>query len=219
MEPEISLMYAKIARATATMTPVVKDQTADAKTYTYNYADLSSVLRIVKGALASEGLILMQPIARDGDYMMITTLIVDTAGGNFLSFPGPSFKISGDPQAIGSAISYGRRYALLSLFALEQEDDDGAQATRAARDPHNRTPAETEIRAIISAMTPEDQTKFIADFKSEFGTSLTDMPESRHGEALGYAKFWIKPPEEPASVPSTTAEWAKDEANIDSQGG
>lgn len=207
MEPELTHMYAKIARATAALGPVIKDQTADVKSYTYNYANLNSVLHIVKDGLASEGLTLMQPIARDGEYVIVTTLIIDTATGNFLSIPGPPFKIVGDPQAIGSSISYGRRYALVSLFALEAEDDDGALAHRAAVNPENRTAAETEVRRMIAAMEQAPRQSFIADFKETFGCGLSDLPESRHGEALGYTKFWVDPANNPPTTETaTTAE-------------
>jgi hypothetical protein len=207
----INMLKQKFAKACMAMEPIVKDQTADVKTYTYSYADLTSVLRVVKSALAAQNLTLAQPIMIQDDHLIVTTLITDIDTGESLSFSGPGCPIKGDPQAAGSAISYFRRYALLSLFALEQEDDDGAQATRAARDPHNRTPAETEIRAIIAALPKEDQSLFIADFKEQFGMSLTDLGESRHGDALGFAKFWTKPEPE---IPATTKEWATDEANL-----
>lgn len=190
----INMLKQKFAKACLAMEPVVKDQTADVKTYTYNYADLTSVLRVVKTALATQNLTLSQPIVVEGDHLLVTTLVTDIDTGESLSFGGPGCPIKGDPQAAGSAISYFRRYALLSLFALEQEDDDGAQAGRQARDPHNRTPAETEVRRIITEMTQAQQTEFITDFRNQFGCSLTDLAESRHGEALKYVKFWIAPP-------------------------
>jgi hypothetical protein len=34
-----------------------------------------------------------------------------------------------DPQKLGSAITYAKRYALQALFALPSEDDDGNKAS------------------------------------------------------------------------------------------
>jgi len=192
MEP-INMLYQKLAKATSTMHSIVKDQTADVKTYTYSYASLNSVLRVVKAGLEPFSLVLSQPIGIIDGNLVVTTMIMDMDTGECITFPGAGTPIKGDPQAAGSTISYFRRYALVSLFALEAEDDDGALAHRAATDPHNRTPAETETRQMIAAMPEDDRKLFINDFKVQFGVGLSDLPESRHGDALSFIKFWTKP--------------------------
>jgi len=192
----------KLGLAVAEMGSVAKTQTADAGKYSYKYTDLSDVLRTVRSALEPHALALMQPITRDGDYMVVTTLVIDKLSGESLTFPGPPFKIVADPQAMGSSISYGRRYALTALFALAVEDDDGGSAHRAATRPQQRTPAEAEVRRIIAAMSADDQAAFQSDFRQEFNSTLTALSESKHGDALTYAKWWIGDEVEPTAEPA-----------------
>jgi hypothetical protein len=40
-----------------------------------------------------------------------------------------------DPQALGSAISYARRYAVSSILSLKIEDDDAESAMKSVREP------------------------------------------------------------------------------------
>jgi hypothetical protein len=93
---------------------------------------------------------------------------------------------------VGSAVSYGRRYALTSLFALKVEDDDGGMAHRAVARPGERTVAEKEVRAIVAKLDKDAAAAFQSEFMEEFGSTLTNLPESRHGEALAFAKLWIE---------------------------
>jgi ERF superfamily len=113
---------------------------------------------------------------------------VDT--GDTLEFGGPVFPVKGEPQATGSALTYYRRYALTTLFALNVEDDDGAQAQRAAVSPDHRTEAEAEVRRIGAAMDETTREQFVHDFKAHFGCTLRHLGESRHGDALLWSKNW-----------------------------
>jgi hypothetical protein len=180
----------KMARATAAMAAVTKTKKADLGNYSYTYATLTDVLQTVKDALDTQGLALMQPLVTEGTTMLVTTLVVDKDSGESMSFGGPGIALKGDPQAMGSAISYYRRYALTSLFGLEVDDDDGQQANRSAVKPTERTGAETEIREIIGLWNKDERAMFARDFKAHFNSNLTDLPESRHGDALAFTKAW-----------------------------
>jgi hypothetical protein len=81
------------------------------------YATLKQVLSEVKPVLNEVGLLITQPIDERG----IGTVITD--GKNEVSsfIPMPQ---NLQPQALGSAISYFRRYTICSLLALEIDDDD-----------------------------------------------------------------------------------------------
>lgn len=172
---------------------VARDQTASTGSYSYSYADINSVLRMLKPVLADHGLALAQPIVPDGDRQQVTTQIINTEDGESLTFSGPSFPVKQDPQAQGSAITYFRRYALVSLFALGAHDDDGAQASRVAQTPDQRTNAEAQTRELIATLKGDDRKEFIDAFREEFGTGLTDLPAQRHGEALKFTKWWSDP--------------------------
>lgn len=185
---------------------VTKNAEADTGKYVMKYADINVLLRTLKPILARNGLALFQPVklVGDGHWMIETCLINET--GDVASFPGPIAPIKGDPQATGGTVTYFRRYALQSLFALEVEDDDAQQAHRAAVDPNNRTPAETETRRLITEVQPdEDRHRLVREFKDHFGVGLIDLPEHRHGDALGWVKQWIAGPADDQDAEHTTA--------------
>ena len=196
---ELKAVRRKFARACQNVGQVTKSQTADTGKYTYKYAELGDVLRAVKDALHAEGLSLSQPVQVRDNLQYVDILITDVETGQYLMFPGTAHALERDPQAMGSALTYGRRYTLTSLFGMEVEDDDGRAAHTTATRPTERSGAEQEIRKAVAAMQPEQRTQFQADFKSEFGSTLTDLRVAKHGDALAWTKGWI-------------AEWDADQA-------
>jgi hypothetical protein len=94
--------------------------------YRSKYADLSECLDAVTDALAKHGITLTQPIV-DG---LVYTVI--QKGDEKLEASLRLPEIS-DPQKIGSAITYYRRYTLTSLLALAAEDDDANTASQAPK--------------------------------------------------------------------------------------
>lgn len=91
----------------------------------YRYADLPSCLEVIRPALAECGLVVVQLV--DGDSLL--TRIVDASTGEAIEsrFHMPLEGLSW--HQIGSAISYARRYALLSALSLAPDDDDDAHST------------------------------------------------------------------------------------------
>ena len=73
-----------------------------------------------------------------------------------------------DPQKIGSAITYYRRYSLQSLLLLEAEDDDAESTKRPEIKTDDKilnkiksAKTEKELKEIYSSLSPEDQPKYI----------------------------------------------------------
>lgn len=89
------------------------------------YLDLNDLLTHVTPLLTKEGLILMQPIIDN----VVTTQIIDSKNGLVLASSGMKLPEIVDPQKIGSAITYFRRYTLKSLLAISEKDDDGNLAS------------------------------------------------------------------------------------------
>lgn len=103
--------------------PVHKDARADR----YKYATLGNVLDTVRQPLQSSGLVLTQTF--DGD-VLVTTLH-HTSGealSSRMTLPPVEGRGLNVAQALGSSISYARRYAILSILCLTAEDDDGASS-------------------------------------------------------------------------------------------
>ena len=90
-----------------------------------SYADLNAVLDACEQILLDNGLMILQPINED---MVITQIIDVDSGGKIESFM--RLPALANPQQLGSAISYYRRYSLISCLALAATDDDGAEAAK-----------------------------------------------------------------------------------------
>jgi hypothetical protein len=110
---------------------VVKAHTADAGTYTYAYANLADTLSEVKRVCNESGLTISQNVSVKstdaGDWVTVATTLYDQFGG-WLTWEPLHVKPGADPQKMGSAITYAKRYALTALFCIPTADDDGAQA-------------------------------------------------------------------------------------------
>lgn len=97
--------------------------------YSYKYADIGDVLETALPVLSAHGLSVSQPtIIRDGAIVLCTRL---THGESDTSLESeyPVCAINVNHQAMGSAMTYARRYALTSLIGIAAVDDtDGEGA-------------------------------------------------------------------------------------------
>jgi hypothetical protein len=86
--------------------------------YKSKYFDINSLIGQLHPLLEKHELVLIQPITDN----QVRSVIVDLNGGSVeSSMQLPNIQ---DPQKIGSAITYYRRYTLTSLLGLQAEDDD-----------------------------------------------------------------------------------------------
>jgi len=113
-------IYSKLFKVQKEIGAISKDATNPF--YKSSYFDINSLLKQVMPLLQKQNLVLLQPI-QDG---MVKSVIIDTDGGSVES--SMHLPDIADPQKLGSAITYYRRYTLQSLLALQAEDDD-ANAT------------------------------------------------------------------------------------------
>ena len=88
------------------------------------YFDINSLLEHVEPILHKHGLFILQPI----EAWFVCSQIVEENG--FLTNSCIELPDIKDPQKLGSAITYYRRYTLQSLLALQAEDDDANGATK-----------------------------------------------------------------------------------------
>lgn len=125
-------LVAALARAKQQFGPVKKSKTAKVPTkaggeYRYSYADLSDVLEVITVPLAKEGVVVLQPIQWHDEGVVLETLVCGH-GEQFRSVLPLELK-GMQPQAVGSLLTYMRRYALTAMLGIAaEEDDDGRQA-------------------------------------------------------------------------------------------
>jgi hypothetical protein len=91
------------------------------------YADLTAIQEAVFPAFHAEGFAIIQQGGADEFGRYMETQMVHTTGQVFSSRVYLECK-PGDMQALGSAITYARRYGLMALSGIPTVDDDGNAA-------------------------------------------------------------------------------------------
>lgn len=159
---KMSDTIAEIAQALAKAQGQIDDATKDATNphYKSKYADLAAVRAVIREPLSVNDIAYVQASTCNGDEVSVETMLIHKSG----EFISESLSIplgKRDAHGIGSAISYGRRYGLMSLLGLAADDDDGNAAVQGAPDaapkrkaapppPVNpQLPSEAEIMALM----------------------------------------------------------------------
>lgn len=127
-------LAAALAAVQANLPEVAKGETAKIEkkaggSFTYKYADLAAVTRIILPLLGAAGLawITKPTLREDGRFVLEYKLVHSSGESEMGEYP---LSDRGSPQEIGSAITYARRYALCSVTGIApDDDDDAAQAT------------------------------------------------------------------------------------------
>ena len=163
---QLDQLAAALAAFQSEMPTVAKTKTAVVPTrgggeYSYSYADLADVVEAAAPKLVSHGLAVSQDPDFDGQHDLLTTTLLHSSG----QWKASTMRLpvtKPDAQGLGSAITYGRRYAYCAALGIvAEEDDDGAAAVRSAprkssgrRQPAPPKPAEGEPRR--GPLTPEE---------------------------------------------------------------
>jgi len=128
-------MFEKLLKVQMEIGAIKKDATNPF--YKSKYFDINSLLEQVKPILNKHGIVLLQALTNTNGKNCLTTQIINAETETILDGGSIILPDIQDPQKIGSAITYFRRYALQSLLALEAEDDDGnfASKTKAPSKP------------------------------------------------------------------------------------
>jgi|LGOV01.1.fsa_nt_gb hypothetical protein len=94
------------------------------------YADINSVLEQVLPRLKDAGLLSVQKTdVSNNETYLITQIINIDKPSEMIESVMPLILKKDDSQGQGSALTYIRRYQLVTVLGLEQEDDDGNKAS------------------------------------------------------------------------------------------
>ena len=125
------------------------------------HATLSDALDAAKPILERHGLAVVQtfldPDPQPG-FVTVHTALVHVTGemlnGGGLRMPAPN-----DPQKVGSALSYARRYGLMTMMGLAALDDDGQGASDAIRKENEPHPNSDRVKDVVAALKALDATE------------------------------------------------------------
>jgi len=139
-------IYTKLLDVTSKIEKLEKDKKNPF--FKSSYVSLDKVIDVVRPHLIAEKLLLLQPIEQG----CVGTRIFCTESNKFIDsfIPLPE---NMKPQDLGSCITYFRRYTLVSLLGLAQEDDDANKAHGRSNEPQKKAPA--RARDLKDAMLDE----------------------------------------------------------------
>lgn len=126
---KVSELFRVLTKVQASLSPVKKDGVN--LHYKANYATLPAVLEVLMPVLEENGVLLLQvprpiePGLVNSVSVGLDTLIVHTESSEWLSFTMTLPLPKVDPQGVGIALAYMRRYSLLTIFSMSTEDGDG----------------------------------------------------------------------------------------------
>ena len=157
---------------------------ADNPFFKSKYATLENVIDASKPILAAHGLAMIQfPGAYGSGAMSLDTVILHESG-EWISGVEAFGVATGkqDPQAIGSALTYARRYAQMAVLNMPAVDDDGeaAMVRPVANAPKITQDQADTLQALIEDVGA-DAKRFLAYLKV---SNLVDLPASRYAEAV-----------------------------------
>ena len=128
---ELGELFKALASAQLEMMPAPKDGANPH--FKSRYATLAAVLQAVLPAFNRAGLSVTQHPTLSDDLVQVTTFVGHSSGQWMSSTVGTPLTGRKDAQAVGSAISYLRRYAAQSIAGLpvaDAEDDGNAASNR-----------------------------------------------------------------------------------------
>ena len=155
--PEIGKLAEALAKAQAEMEPATKD--ANNPFFKSQYASLASCWQACRGPLTKHGLAVIQTTEPDNGNVTVISILTHSSGQwvkGKLSVKPPKT----DSQALGSCLSYLRRYSLSALVGLSTQDDDAESTMSRQNTVREKTttkkaaPKKTNMKKFIEAVTP-----------------------------------------------------------------
>jgi hypothetical protein len=123
------------------------------------YASLSIMIEKATPILAANKLAIVQQI--DGDCM--TTTLLHESGEFITATAAMPCANPSNPQAMGSAITYARRYAYGSILSLDIDDDDDANAATTRSNKQNQPLQNLQQFRKAERIKIEEGTTFISE--------------------------------------------------------
>ena len=200
---DIGELAKALAAAQGEMTAASKDATNPH--FKSRYATLASVWDAIRGPLSRNGLsvsqVLETPDASPG-LVAMRTILLHTSGQWIASRYMMPIADKLTPQAVGSAITYARRYALSAIVGIAPDDDDDGNSASVAPAKQAPPPAtkpepskaagqmHADLVAVLKEFNWPDshKTEFANKLLAHYGTTLAECTKSAEtGKAAAFA--------------------------------
>lgn len=166
------------------------------------FAPLDELLTYVRPLLAKHGIVMVQTADVGPHGPVLVTHIMHRDGASMIS-RYPLQPVKNDPQGMGAAVTYARRYALCAILGIAGDDDNdatstgksdldtGENRTRKTKLTPEQSTALGEVRASLRKDTaPELLEEAEADFKRVWNLTAYSSYEKMHSELTGVVNNW-----------------------------
>jgi hypothetical protein len=150
----IANLAAALAIAQGQMPTAKKDNVAKVKMrsggeFSYRYATLDDIWDACRAALSKNGLAVVQIPSNDDEGFFLETILAHSSGewvSSVMKLPVAADRMS-ELQAMGSAITYARRYMLSAMVGVTtgDDDDDGQIAAQSQQNTPKTTMTVTKL--------------------------------------------------------------------------
>lgn len=148
----IASLAKSLADVQASLAPAKKDSTNPF--FNSTYADLSAVWESCRELLAKNGLSVIQGNSLGANNTVIVETILAHESGQWIQSELCMPLAKNDPQGVGSAITYGRRYGLAAIVGIVADDDDDGNAASAKNGNGNVRPVMPNERSTNGGPRP-----------------------------------------------------------------
>jgi hypothetical protein len=124
----MKLITAALIAAKAKFKPIHKNKVNPH--FKSKYATLDEILEAIAPALLANNLLLIQPTIVKDNLTVLKTLLIHAESGEQLESELTIPAIT-DPQKLGAAMTYYRRFSICSLLAIAPDDDDDGTTAKA----------------------------------------------------------------------------------------
>lgn len=172
-----SEIYPAIILAQAELTNPVKDT----KGHNYKYASLDQIVTILRNVLPKHGLWFEQNLSYvDIDnHISVETFIIHKSGQrtqpSYFTMPVEEARGMNSNQAHGCSITYAKRYALATVFALVSEEDTDGVVSKPAPKPKAK-PAPTK------SLQERCQDKLVELKLEDWAMGISYIPKDAKGD-------------------------------------
>lgn len=142
----IAKLSKSLTAVQAALQPAAKD--ADNPFFKTKYADLNSVWDSCRDLLAKNGLSVIQGNTVGPDGTVIVETILAHESGEWVQSELALPLSKRDPQGVGSAITYGRRYGLASIVGIVADADDDGNHASGKNGNHKAVPQQNDGEAV-----------------------------------------------------------------------
>jgi hypothetical protein len=180
---ELGELFTALSLAQGEIEDALKDATNPH--FKSRYADLASVRAAYRAPFAKHGLALVQLPTCSGVKVSVQT-ILSHKSGQFIAETLDAAAAANTPQAIGSTITYLRRYSALGFAGIAPDDDDGNAASAKNGNGNERLSGvitdeqELQLRDMIESVCA-DEGKMRSFFKVG---KLSDLPAAEYMNAM-----------------------------------